>query len=74
MRRGQSWSLEIQALAESVRIALADFLNQKRLPITQELKDQTWGHRSFCVRDPNGLTLYFFREMEQVADDRGLTP
>lgn len=32
------------------------------LPIQQELKDQEWGHRSFCVRDPNGLTLYFFSE------------
>jgi catechol 2,3-dioxygenase-like lactoylglutathione lyase family enzyme len=33
----------------------------KGLPITQGLTDQDWGHRSFCVRDPNGLTLYFFR-------------
>jgi catechol 2,3-dioxygenase-like lactoylglutathione lyase family enzyme len=33
----------------------------KGLPITQELKDQDWGHRSFCVCDPNGLTLYFFK-------------
>ncbi len=35
---------------------------EKGLPIKQELKDQDWGHRSFCVCDPNGLTLYFFRE------------
>jgi uncharacterized glyoxalase superfamily protein PhnB len=41
--------------------------SKKGLPITLELKDQSWGHRSFCVRDPNGLTLYFFQEM-----DRGL--
>ena len=34
---------------------------EKGLPIQQNLKDQQWGHRSFCVRDPNGLTLYFFR-------------
>ena len=33
---------------------------EKGLPIQQELKDQAWGHRGFCVRDPNGLTLYFF--------------
>src|SRR5262245_10090123 len=32
------------------------------LPIKQALKDQSWGHRSFCVCDPNGLTLYFFRK------------
>jgi catechol 2,3-dioxygenase-like lactoylglutathione lyase family enzyme len=34
----------------------------KGLPVTQALADQAWGHRSFCVREPNGLTLYFFRE------------
>ncbi len=34
----------------------------KALPIHQELKDQTWGHRSFCLREPNGLVLYFFRK------------
>lgn len=33
------------------------------LPIHQELKDQSWGHRSFCVREPNGLILYFFSEI-----------
>ena len=36
---------------------------EKGLPIKQKLKDQDWGHRSFCVCDPNGLTLYFFREI-----------
>jgi catechol 2,3-dioxygenase-like lactoylglutathione lyase family enzyme len=36
---------------------------EKRLPITQELTDQPWGHRNFCVTDPNGLTLFFFREI-----------
>jgi catechol 2,3-dioxygenase-like lactoylglutathione lyase family enzyme len=35
---------------------------EKGLPIQQGLKDQLWGHRSFCVRDPNGLTLYFFSD------------
>jgi len=37
---------------------------EKGLPIQNELKDQTWGHRSFCVREPNGLTLYFFSELK----------
>lgn len=35
---------------------------EKGLPIQQELTTQTWGHRSFCVWEPNGLTLYFFSE------------
>lgn len=37
---------------------------EKGLPIQHELKDQGWGHRSFCVREPNGLTLNFFSEVE----------
>ena len=37
-------------------------IKEKGLVIHRELKDQSWGHRSFCVRDPNGLTIYFFSE------------
>ena len=33
---------------------------QKKLPIQQALKNQSWGHRSLCLREPNGLTLFFF--------------
>ena len=29
---------------------------ERGLPIKQELKDQAWGHRSFCVTEPNGLS------------------
>ncbi|MGH7859947.1 MAG: VOC family protein [Candidatus Binatia bacterium] len=36
---------------------------EKGLPIQQKITDQTWGHRTFCVREPNGLTLYFFSEI-----------
>jgi catechol 2,3-dioxygenase-like lactoylglutathione lyase family enzyme len=32
----------------------------KRLPVQQALTEQSWGHRSFCLREPNGLTLYLF--------------
>ncbi|HEX7251608.1 MAG TPA: VOC family protein [Thermoanaerobaculia bacterium] len=35
----------------------------KGLPIKEPLTDQTWGHRSFCVTEPNGLILYFFRDL-----------
>ena len=37
---------------------------EKGLPIQQELTTQTWGHRSLCVWEPNGLTLYFFSEVK----------
>lgn len=35
----------------------------KGLPIQQHLTTHDWGHRGFCVREPNGLTLYFFTEI-----------
>jgi hypothetical protein len=38
---------------------------EKGLPVQQELTTQAWGHRSFCVREPNGLTLYFFSELQE---------
>jgi catechol 2,3-dioxygenase-like lactoylglutathione lyase family enzyme len=34
----------------------------RRVPIQQELTTQPWGHRGFCLREPNGLTLYVFSE------------
>jgi catechol 2,3-dioxygenase-like lactoylglutathione lyase family enzyme len=38
---------------------------EKGLPVQQELTMQAWGHRSFCVREPNGLTLYLFSELRE---------
>ena len=35
----------------------------KGLPIKQPLTNQAWGHRSFCVSEPNGLVLYFFKRI-----------
>ena len=37
---------------------------EKDLPIQEALKEQPWGHRGFCVREPNGLTIYFFSEIK----------
>lgn len=28
----------------------------------QEVTDQSWGHRSFSIFEPNGLVLFFFEE------------
>jgi hypothetical protein len=47
--------LEVEAVDDHFRRAVA-----KGLPIKQELTDQRWGHRSFCLLEPNGLTLYIF--------------
>ena len=32
------------------------------VPFQQEITDQSWGHRSFSVLEPNGLVLFFFQE------------
>ena len=31
-----------------------------QLPIVEPLTQQVWGHRSFRVRDPNGVIVYIF--------------
>ena len=36
----------------------------KKLPVTEGLANQSWGHRSFCLREPNGLSLYIFSEIK----------
>ncbi|MFI5176465.1 MAG: VOC family protein [Terriglobia bacterium] len=53
--------IEVNDLEDRYRRAV-----EKGLPIQQELTDQEWGHKSFCLTDPNGLTLYFFRETHKV--------
>lgn len=32
------------------------------IPFKEEVTDQSWGHRSFSVLEPNGLVLFFFEE------------
>ncbi len=36
--------------------------NKKGVPMTQEIVDQSWGHRSFSIVEPNGLVLFFYQE------------
>ena len=35
----------------------------RQLSIREELTTQPWGHRSFCLREPNGLIIYLFSEV-----------
>lgn len=32
------------------------------IPFKQEITDQSWGHRSFSILEPNQLVLFFFQE------------
>lgn len=36
--------------------------NLLAVPFKQKITDQSWGHRTFTVLDPNGIALYFFEE------------
>ena len=38
-------------------------LNGRYVRIERDLKDESWGHRSFLVREPDGLILYFYSEL-----------
>jgi catechol 2,3-dioxygenase-like lactoylglutathione lyase family enzyme len=35
---------------------------ERGIPMKQEIVDQSWGHRSFSIVEPNGLVLFFFQE------------
>lgn len=41
---------------------LFELYKAKEVPFKQELTNQSWGHRSFSVLEPNGLVLFFFEE------------
>lgn len=55
--QGAFMVIEVDDLEDRYRRAL-----EKGLTIKQKLTDQQWGHKSFCLSDPNGLIVYFFRE------------
>ena len=47
--------------------AIRQLAIENGLPIQQDLKNQSWGHRSICLREPNGLTLFFFTPKSKPA-------
>ncbi len=55
--QGAFMVIELDQVEDAYRRAV-----HNELPIQQELGNQSWGHRSFCVREPNGLTLYLFSQ------------
>jgi len=38
-------------------------LKDNGVPVEAPLQDQSWGHRSFVIREPNGLRLYLYSEL-----------
>jgi|SRR5579859_3368664 len=55
--QGASMVMEVADVDDVYRRSVA-----KKLPVTEGLTNQSWGHRSFCLREPNGLSLYIFSE------------
>jgi catechol 2,3-dioxygenase-like lactoylglutathione lyase family enzyme len=43
--------------------AFHDELAARNVPIERGVQDQSWGHRSLLICEPNGLVLYFFTEV-----------
>ena len=41
---------------------LFEELKARNVSFKQEITDQSWGHRSFSVLDPNEIVLFFFEE------------
>ncbi|MDP5157305.1 MAG: VOC family protein [Flaviramulus sp.] len=41
---------------------LYDKYKSINIPFKQEITNQSWGHRSFSITEPNGLILFFFQE------------
>jgi catechol 2,3-dioxygenase-like lactoylglutathione lyase family enzyme len=53
--QGAFMVIEVDDVGDAYRRAV-----DNGIPIQKELSRQSWGHLSFCVKEPNGLTLYFF--------------
>jgi len=56
--QGAFMAIEVPDVERTYRRA-----TERRLSIREEMTTQAWGHRSFCVREPNGLILYVFSEV-----------
>lgn len=39
-------------------------VKSKKLEIHEKIKNRKWGHRTFIIRDPNGVELYFYEEIK----------
>jgi catechol 2,3-dioxygenase-like lactoylglutathione lyase family enzyme len=56
--QGAFMAIEVPDVERAYRRA-----TERQLSIREEMTTQEWGHRSFCVREPNGLILYVFSEV-----------
>jgi catechol 2,3-dioxygenase-like lactoylglutathione lyase family enzyme len=58
-------NIELVLYVDDAR-AVEDELRGRGVTIARELKDESWGHRSFGVDDPDGLRIWI---IEVIGDD-----
>jgi catechol 2,3-dioxygenase-like lactoylglutathione lyase family enzyme len=56
--QGAFMAIEVSNVEKAYRRA-----TERHLPIREELATHPWGHRGFCLREPNGLIIYMFSEV-----------
>ena len=56
--QGAFMAIEVPDVQQAYRRA-----TERHLSVREELTTQPWGHRSFCLREPNGLIIYVFSEV-----------
>ena len=56
--QGAFMAIEVPDVEQAYRRA-----TDRHLSVREELTTQSWGHRSFCLREPNGLIIYVFSEV-----------
>lgn len=62
---GDEGGVELSDVLDQILSGISAWPEHDLLQISQELKTQSWGHRSFCVQDPNGITLYLFQPIRE---------
>ncbi len=60
---GLNYALEVDDID-----ALYAALDKTAVTVTQDLRDNPWGDRSFAVLDPNGIRLYFYKDIEPADE------
>ena len=56
--QGAFMAIEVPDVERAYRRA-----TERHLSIWEALTTQAWGHRSFCLREPNGLIIYLFSDV-----------
>src|SRR5215213_9817402 len=59
--------MDLGILVDNVETVYTQFKEKPNL--VYALEDHPWGDRSFGIRDPNGLTIYYFQRIHSALAD-----